>query len=142
MFNRSVLIVTALIVAAFLGIFLLYALSNFSAKGTQSRIDPKEISNVVISKDGQHYLLNFTQQEAFLDILNQAQPFNQQVQQPMNVDIEKIEVIFFEKPSLFFKPLYLINQEYVFSIPEWNKKGLIKENSQGQLNQLLKNSYD
>lgn len=142
MINRIILIGVLFVVALFLGIFLLgiFDLNPKELKGL--RIDPRQVSNVIIFKDSIPYLLNYEQQETVIEILNGASAYSDKIKQAPNLPIEKIEFIYFESPSFIIKPLGMIQNEYLFYIPEWNKNGLIRDRSQGRLKEVLEKSYD
>jgi hypothetical protein len=90
------------------------------------------------------YTLNFKQQNTVIDILNKAIhiiDIRPGQRQPPN--IEKIVIYRFNnQPDLVINPIAYVNQNLVFSIPEWEQEGYFMELSNGALKQLLSQTYD
>lgn len=90
------------------------------------------------------YTLNFKQQNAVINILNRAvQIVNFKQEESQKPDIDKIIVYQFAgQPEITIQPIAYVNQNLVFSAPDWEPNQYFMELSSGNLKQLLSETYD
>lgn len=111
---------------------------------TQKYLKYNDVRGMAVKYQNLLYTLNFAQQNAVIDILNQAIPFAGVTSEPTQPsDIQQMIVYQFEgKPDLILTPIAYINEQLVFTSPAWNPKGYFMEVSGGQLKTLLSQTYD
>lgn len=102
-----------------------------------------DISGMAIVHHKQPFTLNFEQQNAVIEALNNAlaigsQPFGLKEQKP---EFEKIVVYRFKEPSIDIIPLSYIKDNLVFSLSTDPGRQL-RENTNGSLKKLLTETYD
>lgn len=123
-------------------------------------ISPSEVRGMAVQHDKLLYTLNFEQQNALVEIFNRAIPVTQadidarKTEAPKVVDVPKIIIYRFNAPNIVIEPVAFVAKKYfvdgfssqrynlVFSVPEWNPKGLLEEAAQDQMAALLAKTYD
>ncbi len=130
------------------GIAILFIVNLFPMLGgpavATNRLSPGEIRGMALMHDQLPWTLNFEQQNDVVSYLNTAIPIGKE---KANIDQEKLPfttlvIYFFNAPDLVLNPLGYSDNELIFSIPEWNKTGYIKDVSVGDFKKLLTNAYD
>lgn len=145
MSNRTLIVLTALVIVGMLlllGLNLTNILTGHPPN--QTYLQYNNVRGMAASHNQMLYTLNFQQQNKIIDILNSAVPIvdiEPGDRQPPN--IEKLIVYQFEgKPDIILKPIAYIDQDLIFSAPEWNPNGYMMELSEGDLHKLLSQTYD
>lgn len=102
------------------------------------------VRGMAIIHKNKPYTLNFDQQNSMIEMLNLSIPLQKlpanQAKTPVN--FEKIIIYQFDTPDLVLKPKEYLNDELIFSVPEWNSKLSMKDTSQGKLKKLLEQTFD
>lgn len=145
MSNRTLFFLTALVILSMVTLFA-FNLTNILTGQPPNQIYLKynDVRGMAISHNQMLYTLNFQQQNTIIDILNKAKPINEiksDKRQPPNID--KLVIYLFEdKPDIVFTPIAYIDKNLVFSIPALVPNGYFMELSEGDLQQLLAQTYD
>ncbi len=145
MSNRTLVYLTALVILAMLillGINMGSILTGQPEDQTYLRYN--DVRGMAVSHNQLLYTLNFKQQNTIIDILNKAvrtdeiKPGNRQ-----NPNIDKLIIYLFDnKPDLVLNPIAYVDQDLIFSVPQWGENGFLMELSEGRLKQLLSQTYD
>ncbi len=90
---------------------------------------------------GLNYTLNFEQQNALITYLNEADAFSLQISEAPP-PFTKLYIYRFNAPDIVITPLAYLDNNLLFSSPEWNNGAPLLEKSQGKLKFLLENAYD
>ena len=145
MSNRTLISFTALVI---LGMAILLGLNmNQILTGqpeSQTYLNYNEVRGMAISHHQLLYTLNFTQQNKVIGLLNKAvriAELKATERQPPDFD-HLVIYQFNHKPDLIIKPIAYVDQNLIFSVPEWYKDGYLMELSEGDLQQLLSQTYD
>jgi hypothetical protein len=145
MTNRTLLYLTLLVI---FGMAILFAINMTSIltgqPESQTYLQYNNVRGMAVAHNQLLYTLNFKQQNQVIDILNRAvrvvgvKPGKRQ-----KPTIEKIVVYQFDnKPDLIINPIAYVDQNLVFSIPQLEKDNYLMELSEGDLQQLLSQTYD
>jgi hypothetical protein len=142
--NKNVMIMTFVVLAA-MGILLAFNLQQVISKPQQAKyIGFNEVRGMAIEHKGLLYTLNFDQQNKTIENLNLAIPVGKTAigpsEEPLN--FSKLVIYRFNKPNLTLLPIQYEGNNLIFSVPEWNKNGYIKDISYGHLKSLLATTYD
>lgn len=145
MTNRTLIYLTALVILAMTLLISLNMSSILTSESkNQTYLRYNDVRGMAIAHNQLLYTLNFKQQNTVIDILNKAIhiiDIRPGQRQPPN--IEKIVIYRFNnQPDLVINPIAYVNQNLVFSIPEWEQEGYFMELSNGALKQLLSQTYD
>jgi hypothetical protein len=145
MTNRTLIYLTALVILAMTLLISLNMSSILTGESkNQTYLRYNDVRGMAIAHNQLLYTLNFKQQNTVIDILNKAIhiiDIRPGQRQPPN--IEKIVIYRFNnQPDLVINPIAYVNQNLVFSIPEWEQEGYFMELSNGALKQLLSQTYD
>ena len=141
MTNRIILYGTLFVTIVFLSLFFMNALLINNEHDFEI-LNPEEISNIGVEVKGKTFLLNFNQQLQFIELLNKSNFAKDEISKNNPLQIEKISIYFLNKNPIILKPVALIKQEFLFSAPEIVEKGLVKDQTNGKLYQLLEKTYD
>ena len=144
MSNRTLFIFTGLIIAGLL-VLLGFNMAPLFTKSPPS--EPYLKRTHVKGMDIEHkqllYTLNFNQQNDIVDILNRSvkvvglKPGKRQ-----KPDIEKIVIYQFGGPDLVLTPIAYVDNNLVFTVPEWEKNSYLMELSDGYFNKMITQTYD
>lgn len=145
MTNRTLIYLTGLV---FLGMIILFALNMTSIlTGTpenQTYLKYNNVRGIAVSYHHLLYTLNFKQQNKVIDILNRAvhviglKPGKRQKPTIDNIVIYQFD----DQPNLDIIPVAYIDNNLVFSVPQWDSKNYFMEISNGDLQRLLSQTYD
>jgi hypothetical protein len=136
---------TGLMIAAVVVLFAVNLGSVLSGKGgLQTYLKYNEVKGIAVKHNNLLYTLNFQQQNDLITFINESVPalsLNNGVRQPP--DIEQIIIYQFgDKPDLVITPITYLNNQLVYSMPQWDNKRPLMEMSNGQLRKLLSQTYD
>lgn len=92
--------------------------------------------------EGVPYTLNFQQQNRIIDLLNQSLSTNERSVENTSLNFTSLTIYRFEAPNLTLKPIAYNHEELIFSVPEWNSEGYLKENSRGEFKKLISTTFD
>ncbi len=108
---------------------------------TENYLSPNDVRGIDVAHGGKLWTLNFEQQNKLVNILNKSTAIEGHFN-PDKFEVDRVIIYLFNKPDLIVTPLQLVNKALVFSVPEWNSKGYLKESQPGQMLQLLSDTYD
>lgn len=143
--NRTFVYLTGLVI---IGMLVLLALNMTSILTGQPEgqefLKYNHVRGMAVDHNQLLYTLNFNQQNRVIDIINRSvrvvgvKPGKRQ-----KPDINKIIVYQFDgKPDLIINPIAYVDDNLVFSVPEWESEGYLMELSEGNLQKLLSKTYD
>jgi hypothetical protein len=146
MSNRTLIWLTVFFVLATgsLLILNLFKILTGQPDTPQTYIKLNEVRGAAVQYQAKHYTLNFAQQNACIHHLNQVIPIDKnQVIIQQKPEIEQIIIYQFDQTQdLILTPITYIENNLVFSIPQWNPNDYLIEVSNGNLRELLSKTYD
>lgn len=143
--NRTVVILT---VAVIFGMCILLALNLTNIltgqPENQTFLKYNDIRGMAVEYHQQLFTLNFTQQNQVAAILNQAvRTMGIKPGKRKKPAIDKIIIYQFNnQPDIIVTPIAYIGSNLAFSAPQWNANGYLIEVSEGELRDLLSQTYD
>jgi hypothetical protein len=145
MTNRTFFFMTIIVLAAMailLGINLTSILTGKPEKQTYLKYN--DVRGMAVGYNHLLYTLNFAQQKQVISILNRSvKVMGVKPGKRERPAIEKMEIYLFEKrPTITITPIAYIDNNLVFTTPEWSEDGYLMEVSNGALKKLLTESYD
>lgn len=156
--TRITYLMTLAVLAGF-AIILLMNAAAFLGVVPYKYISPNDVRGIAVEHNHKLYTLNFAQQNELVDILNRSIPVGQELVEKRKTtlkdapEIEKIIVYRFNAPDLEIIPVAYVAKtssvtkadaakvSLVYSVPEWNKNGLLEESTSDDLNKLLLTTY-
>jgi len=145
MSNQTLFFLTALVLVSIAVLFGLNMTAIVSGQPKQQTfMKYNDVRGMALEHNQMLYTLNFKQQNSVLDYLNKAvQIMEIKEGDRKKPDVQKIIIYQFDqKPDLIITPLTYLNNNLVFTQPEWNKEGYLMDVSDGQLLKILSQSYD
>lgn len=158
--NKGSRITYFMIFAVLVGFAIILAMNaaNFFGVMPSRYISPNDVRGVAVEHNGKLYTLNFQQQNEFINTLNRFIPVgkelleNRQIQVDHSPEVQKIIIYRFNAPNLDLIPVAYVSKStsvmqneaqinMVFSVPEWNKDGLLEESTGDELMDLLYSTY-
>lgn len=144
MSNRTLVYLTGFVI---LGMLILLAFNLTSIltgqPKNQTYLKYNDIRGMAVSHNQKLYTLNFQQQNAVVSILNNSvRVIGVNPGKRQKPKIDKIVVYLFDQPDVIIHPIAYIDQNLVFSAPQWEKGSYFMELSEGDLQQLLSQTYD
>lgn len=122
---------------------ILNLFSVFWPQEYESFISKKDVSGVAVSHKQKLYTLSFTQQNELLSMLNHSIRIKVDARgKESNVDVDKIVIYRFNAPPVEIRPIAFIDHNLLYSAPDWDKNFFLKEVSHGQLEKLIRETYD
>lgn len=157
--TRITLYMTVTVLMGF-AIILFMNVAAFLGVVPSRYISPNDVRGIAIEHNQKLYTLNFSQQNALIDILNRSFPIGKELVDSRKVtpshpaEVQKIILYRFNLPDLEINPVAyvykstsIMEQEegnkisLVFSVPEWNANGYLEEATADDLNKLLFSTY-
>jgi hypothetical protein len=110
----------------------------------QTYLKYNQVRGIAVQHKELLYTLNFKQQNQVISILNQSvRVLGLKPGKRQRPDVAKIIIYQFnEQPDLVITPLVYVDNNLVYSIPQWNPNGDLMEVSEGVLKELLPETYD
>jgi len=144
--SNRVLVIFITVVVVLMGILFLSNLYMLvEVKGAPHYIAYNDIRGMDIYYKGTPYTADLAQQTEIAEILNGAKHEAAAVQAPAKGTsplIQKIVIYRFNQPNIVLSLINKIDDNLIFSVPEWVTDGVIVEQSHGRLLQLLSQTYD
>jgi hypothetical protein len=143
--NRTLVYLTSFVILSMLILLGINMTSILTGEPkTQTYLQYNNVRGMAVVHNQLPYTLNFDQQNAIVDIINRSvrvvgvKPGKRQ-----KPDIEQLIVYQFDdQPDLVIEPIAYVDQNLVFSVPQWETKGYFMELSDGGLYNLLSTTYD
>lgn len=144
MSNRTLFWMTGIVILCIIALLLLNALPMIWTPPTEKYLKFNDVRGMAVEHKNKLYTLNFDQQTQVVGYLNQAVPVDNASVANKNpkIEISKIVVYRFDAPDLILIPIEYRNDNLIFSSPDWNKDGLMKDVSGGALQNILAQTYD
>ncbi|MEM1282366.1 MAG: hypothetical protein AAGG81_02300 [Chlamydiota bacterium] len=145
MSNKMLIVLIGLAIVLMMVLFFLNYVQIIETKTTEKRVEANNINGMEVYHKNIPYTLNLNQQAKVATYLNEAVSF-----QPSGVlesrtpsAIEKIVIYRFEDlPPIEITPVYYHQNNLIFSAPDWQESGLLMDNSNGKLKDLLSQTFD
>ncbi|MBA2728274.1 MAG: hypothetical protein H0U49_08910 [Parachlamydiaceae bacterium] len=125
--------------------FLLFAISisvPAQSDASKKRLDYNHVRGSAIEHAGHIYTLNFEQQNALINYINEAEAIDTATHSPAPAGNSKIIVYRFGAADILITSIGYIDDNLLFSAPDWNEGKPLLDKSEGQLKLLLGNAYD
>ena len=145
MSNRYLIYLTMLGLLSILVLFGININAISSGKPPQGKyLKYNQVRGIAVRHNQTLYTLNFQQQNALIDLLNESFKVASIKEGPrQNPNVDRIVVYQFDnKPDLIITPITYIEDDLIFSVPEWNENGYLLDISEGRLKKLLSETYD
>ena len=145
MSNRTLFFLTALVILAMIALLAFNMKSILTGQPpNQTYLKYNNVRGMAISQNGMLYTLNFQQQNHVIKILNEAVAIDEiepGKRSPPNFN--KIVIYQFDgAPEVTLTPIAYVDQNLIFSAPQWSRNGYMMELSEGDLRTLLSQTYD
>lgn len=146
-------------VLAGIAVIMLMNAANFLGVVPSRYISPNDVRGIAVEHNNKLYTLNFEQQKEFLEIINRSIPVGQELVEKRKINLEhppevqKIIIYRFNAPDLEMIPTAYVAKttsvmqdapekiSVIYSVPEWNKNGLLEESTSDDLIRLLSSTY-
>lgn len=141
--NTPVMMTGIVLVAIF--VLLTMNAVQFLLPPSEGRLSLREIRGMAVEYNRTPYTLNLEQQMEVAAIVNAATPtsFKHTVGENSPKSVQTIYVYQFnDRPTIEIVPIGYVNNNLVFTVPDWNLKDELVESSNGKLKELLSHSYD
>lgn len=144
MSNRVILYLTALVLIGMVILFSLNLVNIFSGQpNSQAYIKHNQVRGIAVKHNQLLYTLNFRQQNDLIDLINRSLPTREMPNDTReDTPIAQIVVYLFGADDLVLSPVAYINDNLVYSTPQWNPNGYFMDLSNGTLKNLLSQTYD
>lgn len=145
MSNRVLISMTVLVLT---GMVILFGLNMRSILHTpfssQTYLKPNHVSGMAIQHNQLLYTLNFHQQNALIDLINQSVAIQEMpIGDRQKPTIDQIVIYQFDQaPALTITPIAYVDHHLIYLAPQWNAQGYLMDISNGQFQQLLSKTYD
>lgn len=144
MSNRIIFGMTVLVLLG-MAILMFFNLGEVLQPVSKGRyLSHNDIRSIAIVHKGKQYILNFDQQNIFIEYFNNAEPIAHQtfpqVTEPFN--FESIIISPFKAPSIEISPIAMVGNDIIFSAPNWVPNGFLRDESQGGLKKLIPQTFD
>ena len=141
MSNNTLIYLLIFAVTVMLALVGLNTIGYWDSPLSQTYLDKNDVRGIEIEYNKKLWTLNFEQQNKVIDILNSSIATNEYFS-PEKSNFDKLIIYHFNKPDIVVTPLRQVNNQLVFSVPEWNQKGNLKESQAGSLQAVLSQTYD
>lgn len=145
MSNRTLIALTVLVIVSMLVLFGLNLSSILTGQPpNQTYLKYNNVQGIAIGHNRLLYTLNFQEQNQVIEILNSAVAVNEiksGKRTPPNID-KLVIYSFQDKPEIVLTPVAYVDNNLIFSIPDWVPHGYLMELSDGSLKELLSKTYD
>lgn len=143
MSNRTLQLLIFLSIAAVVFLLAINFLPYITSKNSDLKLNFQDIKGVSVVYNGKTFTLNGTQQATLVSGINAAIPIGRTEFTAETIpNYGQFEIYFFKNDvKLTLKPVGLMGKNLVFKVPEWNRDGWIKDVTDGELLDLLKDSH-
>lgn len=145
MSNKTLSILLVLSISLMGVLFLLNLSNGFGAPHSEKFFSLNGVQGVSIDHKGKEYTFNFQQQNTLLRLLNQSVSIPKEEAQTVNkvsLPYGSLTIFRFGKPPIKITPVGFINQQMILDAPELNPSGWIREIGPGDLDPLMRQTYD
>ena len=142
--NNQIMLYLTILALAAIGTILVFNMTEiFSGPSNQTYLVFNDVEGMAIVHKNVPYTLNFKQQTRVIEYLNRSLPVGKTaIGQGEPLNFSKLIIYRFNKPALDAILIGYENNNVIFSVPEWNPHGYIKDVSVGDFKNLLAETYD
>lgn len=144
MSNRTLTVLMIAMIGAVAALFLINYGVVFQEAVTPPLIAKKEVRGVSIEHKGKVYTLNFDQQNAVIEVFNNALKVGPESYFPKDkksFEFTRVLVHRFDKPDLEMTPYGYTAGELLYRIPALYSEGLFEEAGPRPITPILKEAY-
>lgn len=143
--NQTVFTIALIFIAGISILFIINMNAILKGKNAEEQyLKYNNVRGIAVEHKDLLYTLNFNQQNNLVDILNHSvRVVGVKPDKRQKPDISKIIIYQFgNQPDIVITPVAYVNKNLVYSAPAWNVDQYLMEISDGQLQQLLAQTYD
>lgn len=143
MSSRLTGFLTIAVLVAMSAIFILNLYPLFFISPQEKILSYNGVRGIAIEHQGTLYTLNFEQQNRVIEAINRSLFISDDSGlKKEGIGFSKLIIYRFNAPDMILTPLGYQNNNLVYSIPEWNRKGYLLDISEGAFKELLSQTYD
>lgn len=143
MTNRSLFFLSGIAVFAILALFLLKLSPSSLSAVPEKYISHNDVRGSAIIYNDLPYTLNFEQQQNLIRYLNMAIPVGVKAFKINdNLPVKKIIIYRFNAPQIELSLITYDGKDVIFSAPNWNPGGYLRDVSDGEFRKLLEGAHD
>lgn len=142
--TRLLVISTVIFLACMATVLYFNVRPHILPHADESYLHLNDIEGMAIIYKGVEYTLNFEQQNEIALLLNNSKILSQGLKD-LSIELpffDKIVIYQFNQTTLDVSPVGFINNNLIYSVPQWSNGSVLKDTSNGSLKHLLMNSYD
>lgn len=145
MSNRLLISMTLLVLLGMAILLGLNLTAIFSGnRPSNAYLDPNKVRGIAVRHNQLLYTLNFSQQNEVINFINRSNPIAEIIPgKRQNPNVDKIIIYQFGgAEDLIITPIAYVNNNLIYSTPQWNPNGYLMDVSEGKLQKLLSQTYD
>lgn len=144
MSNRILFWMTGVFVLCILILLFLNVAPHMWITPAEKYLKFNDVRGMAVEHKNKLFTLNFEQQNEVIGYLNKSIPVANTIvtDKKPKLEISKIVVYRFDLPDLTIVPIEYVSHNLIFSSPDWNQDGLMKDVSVGGLQNVLSQTYD
>lgn len=144
MSDRAIYWLTGLVVICMIALLLLNSVPLIWSPPKEKYIKYNDVRGMAIEHHQKLYTLNFQQQNEVIGYINKSIPVPQSSVKNVKskLDYTKIIIYRFNAPDMILMPIEYNDNNLIFSNPELNPSGLMRDTSRGGLKNVLANTFD
>ena len=145
MSNRNLVLGAILLIVGMLILFTFDFKAILSGEPlNQKYLKFNDVQSIAIEHNQLLYTLNFDQQNQVINILNESIPI-EEIKSDKRVlpNITKIVIYSLKgKPEIVLTPIAYVDNDLIYSAPDWAPNGFLMEVSEGALRNIFSQAYD
>jgi len=143
MSNRTLIVLTFFVLIGIAVLLGLNIKAMVTPKGVSQYLAPGEVRGMAVEHDGKLFTLNFSQQNMFLQYLNQSdRTAEKNIEKASQLPVKRIVIYRFNNSDIDVMPVGYKGKDLLLSAPTLNSQGLLWDTSEGALETLLNSTYD
>lgn len=144
MSDRAIYVMTGLVTVCIVILLLLNAMPWIMTFNVEKYLKLNDVRGMAVEHKKKLYTLSFNQQNEVIGYLNQSIFLDDPIatDKKPKLEITKIVIYRFGLPDLTITPIEYKDDNLIFSSPDWNANGLMKDVSQGGLKNVLAETFD
>lgn len=144
MSNRALFWMTGLVILCIIVLLLINFAPAIWTLNAEKYLKFNDVRGMAVEHNQKLYTLNFDQQTKLIGYFNQSIPVKNTIiaNAKPKLEISKIIVYRFDLPDLTIIPIDYMDNNLVYSAPDWNPGGLMKDTSLGAVKNILSQSFD
>lgn len=144
MSNRTLFLMTGLVIFCIIVLLVLNAAPFLMTNKVETYIKFNDVRGMAVEHKDKLYTLNFKQQTEVIEAFNKSIPIKSSELADKNpkLEIAKIIIYRFDGPDLTIVPIEYSKNNLIFSCKDWNPDGFLKDVTNGNLKNILAQTYD